>query len=74
MSDIRAVSAREAHRLSGQAGQLAAQHRQRRDDLIRALRAENPTYWTYPRLATAVGCSPELVAAIIKQRTRQCPA
>lgn len=48
--------------LTGQAGR----HRAQRDQLVRQLRAEDPEYWTYPALARAVGCSPELVAYIIK--------
>lgn len=44
-------------------------HRTQRDRLIRQLREEDPDRWTYPALAAAVGCSPELVAAIIKGRT-----
>lgn len=73
MSDARARLAREAHRLAGDATRAANQHRDQRDQLIRALRAENPTRWTYNALAAAVGCSPELVAAIIKGRTRYRP-
>lgn len=67
--DARAVAAREAHRLAGQADALAEQHRQRRNHLIRQLRAEDPQRWTYPALAKAVGISPELAAAIVKGRT-----
>lgn len=67
MADARATLAREEHRL---AGQCAGQHRAVRDRLIRELRAENPARWTYPVLAEAVGCSPELVAAVVKGQTR----
>lgn len=63
------MQAREAHRLAGDAAALAARHRAQRDRLIKKLRAEDPGYWTYPRLAAAIGCSPELVAAIVKGRT-----
>lgn len=69
MSDIRVARAREEHRLAGEAGRLAARHRSQRDRLIRQLREEDPRRWTYPALAAAVGCSPELVAAIVKGRT-----
>jgi AraC-like DNA-binding protein len=64
--DIRAQQAREHHRESEGASGLAARHRAQRDALIRQLRAEDPKRWTYPALASAVGCSPELVAYIIK--------
>ncbi len=36
--------------------------------LIRELRSDDPAKWTYVALAKAVGCSPELIAAIIKER------
>ncbi|MGH3985767.1 MAG: hypothetical protein ACRDTZ_00410 [Pseudonocardiaceae bacterium] len=71
MSDPRAARAREEHRLAGDIGRVAAQHRESRDQLIRQLRTEDPRRWTYPALARAVGCSPELIAAIVKQRTRR---
>ena len=70
MSDARAVQAREAHRLAGDAERLAAQHRAQRDRLVRQLRADDPARWSYTALAAAVGCSPELIAAIVKGRTR----
>ncbi len=70
MSDARAVHAREAHRLAGDAERLAAQHRAQRDRLVRQLRAEDPARWSYTALAAAVGGSPELIAAIVKGRTR----
>jgi hypothetical protein len=70
MSDPRAAQAREAHRLSRETDELAARHRDRRNTLIRALRAEDPARWTYPALAKAVGITPELAAAIVKGRTR----
>ena len=44
----------------------AARHRELRDRLIRTLRADDPRRWTYPALAAAVGCSPELIAHIVK--------
>jgi hypothetical protein len=71
VADPRARQAREFHRLAGEAVALAERHREQRDRLIRQLRAEDPARWTYPALAAAIGCSPELVAAIVKGRTRQ---
>lgn len=71
VSDPRAQQAREHHRQSRDAGGLAAQHRAQRDQLVRQLRAEDPQRWTYPALAAAIGCSPELVAAILKPRDRR---
>jgi len=69
VSDPRAVQAREAHRLAGEHGALARQHRERRNHLVRRLRAEDPRRWTYAALARAIGISPEMAAAIVKGRT-----
>lgn len=66
-SDSRAQQAREHHRASLAAGQLAERHRKQRDELVRRLRQDDPG-WTYAKLAAAVGCSPELIAAIVKAR------
>lgn len=66
MSDIRAQQAREHHRNSIARTDEADREREQRDRLVRALRAEDPKTWTYPALAAAVGCSPELIAYIIK--------
>ncbi len=68
--DPRAAQARDLHRQSKDADTLAARYREQRNRLIRLLRAEDPEQWTYPALASAVGITPELVAAIVKGRTR----
>jgi Mitochondrial ribosomal protein subunit L20 len=65
-SDIRAQQAREHHRRSRALAGEAARHREQRDRLIRQLRAGDPERWTYPALARAVGCSPELIAYVVK--------
>jgi hypothetical protein len=64
--DIRAQQAREHHRESLGLSEQSAQHRQQRDQLVRQLRADDPGTWSYTALAKAVGCSPELIAYIIK--------
>jgi AraC-like DNA-binding protein len=64
--DVRAALARDHHRAAGQSGEEADQHRVQRDQLVRQLRREDPDTWTYSALAKAVGCSPELVAVIVK--------
>lgn len=69
MSDPRATQAREAHRLSKEAEELGARHREVRDRIVRQLRAEDQKRWTYTALARAVGITPELVAAIVQGRT-----
>lgn len=69
VSDARAQQAREHHRALADTLSGAEQHREQRNRLIRQLRTEDPAQWTYPALAKAVGCSPELIAAIIKGRT-----
>jgi hypothetical protein len=68
-SDARAQQAREHHRALAAALAGAEQHREQRNELVRQLRAEDPQRWTYPALAKAIGCSPELIAAIVKGRT-----
>lgn len=64
--DIRAQQAREHHRESAALNEQAGRHRELRDRLVRQLRADAPQQWTYPALAKAVGCSPELIAHILK--------
>lgn len=66
MSDIRAQQARDHHQLAIRNEQLAGFHRLHRNRLIRLLRAEDPARWTYAALAAVVGCSPELIAVVIK--------
>ena len=66
VSDARAMRAREAHRRASDADELAGRHRAERDHLVRTLRADDPQWWTYSALAAAVGCSPELIALIVK--------
>lgn len=68
MSDIRAQQAREHHRAAAAAIKDADQHRELRNNLVRQLRAADPGRWSYAELAKAVGCSPELIAAIVKER------
>lgn len=41
------------------------QARERRDRLVRELRAEDPQQWTYRALAQAVGCSVTVITRII---------
>lgn len=65
--DIRAAMAREAHRKAWATREDFDRYRKERDELVRALRADNPGWWTYDRLANAVGCSPELIAHIVKR-------
>lgn len=67
--DVRIAQARRHHRESLSADGEAATHRAQRNALIRRLRDEDPERWTYVALASAVGISPELVAAIVKGRT-----
>lgn len=66
MSDARAVAARMHHADAERALRQASAHRHLRDRLVCQLRAEDPQRWSYPRLARAVGCSPELIAHIVR--------
>jgi AraC-like DNA-binding protein len=67
--DIRAQQAREHHRESAGHNEQAARHREQRDRLVRQLRSDDPQRWTYTALAAAVGCSPELIAHIVKHES-----
>lgn len=73
VSDRRAVEAADHHRASIASGRTADQHRQQRDALVRQLRGEDPKRWTYGALAAAVGCSPELIAYIIRNPEKEGP-
>ena len=66
-SDARVARARELHRKALEADELAARQRAERDALIRRLRAEDPKKWSYGALATALGCSRELIALVVKR-------
>jgi ribosome-binding protein aMBF1 (putative translation factor) len=68
-SDPNIQRAREHHRRAAEALALAERHRQQRDALIRRAREDNPDRWSYSALAAAIGCSKELIAAVIKYRT-----
>jgi hypothetical protein len=68
--DIRAAQAREENRLAAEDERSAGLHRQKRDRLVRQLRAEDPGRWSYTALAKAVDVSPELIAHIVKQPAR----
>ena len=67
-SDPAIQQAREHHRRAAEALALAERHRQQRDALIRRAREDHPGRWSYGALAAAVGCSKELIAAIVKGR------
>ncbi|MGB0972506.1 MAG: hypothetical protein ACPGVG_16335 [Mycobacterium sp.] len=64
--DPLARQAAEHHRKAGDASRAADVHRQQRDELIRRLWATERDRWTHAKLAAAVGCSPELIAKIIR--------
>jgi hypothetical protein len=68
VSDIDAQQAREHHRKAAGAEADAARHREQRDMLVRRLRADDPQRWSYRALARAVGCSPELIAVIVRSQ------
>lgn len=69
MSDTRLRMARHAHDLSREREQHAVQYRQQRDRYIREIWASDRAAWTYEKLAKAIGCSPELIAHIVKKDT-----
>ena len=65
MSDLRAVAARKAHLEAEGADRAAAAQRDKRDRLVRQLRAEDPERWSLGALAAAVGCSRALIQRIL---------
>lgn len=67
--NVIAQQAREHHQAAMGLGATAAQHRAQRNALVRRLRAEDSDRWSYGALAAAIGCSKELVAAIVAGRT-----
>jgi hypothetical protein len=67
-SDPKIQQAREHHRRAAEALALAERHRQQRDALIRQARQDDPGRRSYTALAAAIGCSKELIAAIVKGR------
>lgn len=69
-SDPRAAQAREHHRSALRSEEDAEREREMRDRLVRVLREDDPGTWTYSALAQAVGCSPELIAKIIRPQRR----
>ena len=60
--------ARQYHEAAARTSHEAETHRRLRDEIIRALRAEDPGYWTYAKLAEEIGCSKELIALIINPK------
>jgi hypothetical protein len=64
--DIKAQQAREHHARALSLDDEAGREREQRDRLVRSLREDDPKRWTYSAIAKTVGCSPELVAYIIK--------
>lgn len=66
MTDARAAQAKRLHLQVQEALEMAGRLRDQRDDLVRALRRSDPERWSYSTLAKAVGCSPELIAVIVK--------
>lgn len=65
MDDARAQQAREHHQAVARTNAEADVHRQKRDQLVRQLRAEDPARWSYGQLADAVGCSKALIRGIL---------
>lgn len=64
--EARVMQARELHRRASEHEALAGQFRAQRDELIRRLHAESGM--SYRQLAASIGCSWELIRAIVKGR------
>lgn len=61
------AQAKKLHRASISDSVRAAERRAQRDELIVQLRTEDPSTWTYARLGAELGCSPELIALIMRK-------
>jgi len=68
VADPRAAEARAHHVAALEDRRSAAVHLERRDALVRELHAGGD--WSYSAIATAVGCSREVVAKIVRPQTR----
>ena len=66
--DIRVALARQHAAAAEEAKAEVARHLAQRDQLVRHLYAEGT--WSYSRLATALGLTPELIAKIIRPQQR----
>ena len=64
---LKVAQAKKLHRASISDSDRAAQRRAQRDELIVQLRTEDPSTWTYARLGNELGCSPELIALIMRK-------
>jgi len=64
---LKVAQAKKLHRASISDSDRASQRRAQRDELIVQLRAEDPATWTYARLGNELGCSPELIALIMRK-------
>jgi hypothetical protein len=64
--DARAQEAQTEHKAAARNDQLAYVHRWNRDRLVRELRAEDPGYWSYNRLARTIGCSKARIKQILE--------
>jgi hypothetical protein len=71
--DIRAQQAAEHHQRAGQLEREAVQERWMRDELIIALRRDDPRTWSYTALARRIGCSVPLIASIARAARHPVP-
>ena len=68
MSNTRLVMAQRAHDLANSSDRQAARYREQRDRAIREIWENERESWTYAKLAARIGCSPELIAHIVKNK------
>ena len=72
-ADLRLMvaQAKRLHRASISDTTRASERRAARDELIVQLRTQDPSTWTYARLGAELGCSPELIALIMRKSAEQ---
>jgi hypothetical protein len=69
--DARAWQAHTYHVEAQRSTDEAEMYREQRDRLVRALRAEDPSYWSYGRLARQVECSKRLIRQILESEPEE---
>lgn len=69
--DARVWQARDFHMRAQRSTDEAEVYRERRDVLVRTLRAEDPQHWSYGRLARHVQCSKRLIRQILDEEAEE---
>lgn len=66
--DPRVQAAKEHHQKAQKATRSAATHLMQRNEMVRRVYADGE--WSYGTLAKAIGCTPEVIAKIVRPQAR----